>query len=412
MAITEDASTPAVVSGTGMGSITTASFSPPANTLLIALACGGSSQTGSGETTTTITDSTGGSWLRKTWAGSSSWPRGEVAVFYRYLSAAPGSMTVTASWAQNAQGRFLAVRVLNGANSSQTGASASAFQASNLEVSISTTTAGAWVYGVVDDPYGTQTFTAGSGNTIINSFGDTSDGLQIAAIKASAAVTTPGAFTFGVTNNGDGGYVACMEVLPSGEFGGGGGGTAASGVPVMRTWTDGEVVTAAEMNSNVRDPINFLISPPRCLLTTSAGATFSSNASPTVITQWDTPLVNTDGIWSSGNPQRMTANTPGLYEVQMYLHFPWVTVSGNTSYQCGITLNAGGTWSGSAALVEATGLGSADQNLGTSVNCVVVQYLNKGDYLEFYEAQDSGSNSSPIAGPFGLLASVRWIAST
>jgi hypothetical protein len=58
-------------------------------------------------------------------------------------------------------------------------------------------------------------------------------------------------------------------------------------VPVPITWVAGTVVTAAQLNSNLRDCTNFLLNPPRCILTRSLSVQSIPNNSTTTVA-WDT----------------------------------------------------------------------------------------------------------------------------
>jgi hypothetical protein len=118
MPIAEDPSTPPVTTDTaGTGTQTTASFSPPAGSLLVAIAGGGYG--GSAVPTITFSDSTGGAWTVAATTGAQL-ARASIAI--RYLAAAPGAMTVSAAFASLTGDRYLAVRVLTGAAAVQTGA--------------------------------------------------------------------------------------------------------------------------------------------------------------------------------------------------------------------------------------------------------------------------------------------------
>lgn len=210
MAITENASTPAVATATGpgTGSITSAAFSPPANSMLVALVAGGWGN--SGLMSASVTDSTGGTWTPGPMAqGTSTGARGVVAMFRRYLPSAPGSMTVTGTITNLQGGRLLAVRVLDGADPDQTGAasvtkvasSASGGQSTNGTVSITTTEAGSQVYGISDDATNDNSWTANGATTALSggSFVDATDSVTLVAWKATNATTTPGSIVLGGT---------------------------------------------------------------------------------------------------------------------------------------------------------------------------------------------------------------------
>lgn len=145
--IAEDLSTPPpVYSGTTAAtgqSVTTAPFSPPGSSLLVALV---GCDTLAGTPVLAVSDSGGHTWTEKISAGT-----GETAsIWTAPVGAAPGPITVTAANTALQTGTIaLVVRVDTGANVVQTGAAA----ASNTnvlglapQVSIPTTTRGSWVY--------------------------------------------------------------------------------------------------------------------------------------------------------------------------------------------------------------------------------------------------------------------------
>jgi hypothetical protein len=70
----------------------------------------------------------------------------------------------------------------------------------------------------------------------------------------------------------------------------------------------GDVLTAAFWNSNVRDNLNFLYSPPSCrVVRTSDLTSYSSGADIT----WSSESWDTDTMFSTGTT--ITINTAGLY---------------------------------------------------------------------------------------------------
>lgn len=80
-------------------------------------------------------------------------------------------------------------------------------------------------------------------------------------------------------------------------------------------WVAGTVPTANEFNSNIRDAINFFLSPPRVQVTHSATITRPSPASWSLI-PWNTEAADADSTHDpvTANSQ-LVAKTPGLYHV-------------------------------------------------------------------------------------------------
>lgn len=223
MAITEDASTPAIIQQTGSGVSTTASFSPPSSSLLVALVSGGWGNTAL--MTAAVTDSTGGTWTAAvTAAGTNTGLRGIAAVFYRYLPTTPGAMTVSATFTGLQGGRELAVRVLNGAASSQAGAGAGSQVNGTATtagtVSVTTTVAGSVVYGIADNPNANNAYTPNAATSVLTGtptgvFADATDSVRLVAWKATNATVTPGATTLGGTwTAAANSNIAAFEAIP------------------------------------------------------------------------------------------------------------------------------------------------------------------------------------------------------
>lgn len=218
MAISEDASTPATVTrATSAAALTTASFSPPAGSLLVALS---SWAAASGTQTAVISDSGVHTWTRPVRANASG--AGDAEISYTYLSSAPGSITVTGTVTGGGTTEFLSVRVLNGASSTQTGATAAHTSGTTPTIALTTTTVGSWVYGCLMDLASSQAaLTANAASTTITWFNNTADGENAASFKASAATVSPGATTYGwAAGAADTYMLAAWEVLPAaGTFG-------------------------------------------------------------------------------------------------------------------------------------------------------------------------------------------------
>jgi hypothetical protein len=215
MAITEDGSTPAVVSNSNLVStLTTASFSPPANSLLVAIVgCYSSGSNGA----ITVTDSGGHTWTKKLEAVAHI----TTAIWECQLTTAPGSITVSGAYSNNAGDEFLAVRVLNGAATSQTGAGTATHTVTSATTadtySLTTTQTNSVVYGIAFNYSTSSGFTPNAATTAITpALVDTPNGANELAWKSTSATTTPGATTFGGTwgSSCTQGNVA-LEILPA-----------------------------------------------------------------------------------------------------------------------------------------------------------------------------------------------------
>jgi hypothetical protein len=184
-------------------------------------------------------------------------------------------------------------------------------------------------------------------------------------------------------------------------------------VPNVSTETTGITTTAPTLNSDLRDAFNFLLAPPQCTVTTTGTTTVASGTVPSLFNGWASTVVMNDGQWSSGTPSRLTAMTPGLYEISLYLHYSYVSFTGQQVAHCGIALNNGGAaWlnqNGANRLAEDTRVMSQVSALGTSIDIIVETFLNVNDYVEAYTAQTSGSNGTIASGVFNAAFGIRWV---
>lgn len=221
MAITQDASTPTVSTGTGTTTpLTSPSFSPPSGSLVLVLAGAGWSNTGT--VGMTVTDSGSHTWTNPvTCIGHVSGNGGGVGIWYSYFASAPGSITVSVAYTglvAGSGGRMLRVVVLDGAASSQAGAgtASNSYNATTGTVSVTTTTTGSLVWGVSDDTTSNHSWTPNAATTTDSTYNDSTDVVSLVSWKATSATGTPGATTLGGTWSGSGNTNQCaFEVLPA-----------------------------------------------------------------------------------------------------------------------------------------------------------------------------------------------------
>lgn len=214
MAISEDTSHQPVPVHSTTRTATTASFSPQASTLMVALlAVDGATGT---PATVAVTDSLSGTWtLLKRINVSTAGVGGSAEVWCRYLSSAPGSMTVTGDWSTNGQpAGNLTVRCLLGAASSQTGATGGQGGASVAATAVLTPTQiGSWVYGANVNYFTNETMTANAATSLIDSFQDTTNGDTWSVFKGSASTSSLTSTTYGFTHAVSEFNTAAAEIL-------------------------------------------------------------------------------------------------------------------------------------------------------------------------------------------------------
>ncbi|WP_433520151.1 hypothetical protein ACQP2T_63465 (plasmid) [Nonomuraea sp. CA-143628] len=86
-------------------------------------------------------------------------------------------------------------------------------------------------------------------------------------------------------------------------------------VPNPRTWTSSEQVTAAKLNTDIRDSWNFFKARPFCLLGKTADTSITISTLTAI--PWDVELKDSDNGHSNvTNNTRYTAQTAGWYSVR------------------------------------------------------------------------------------------------
>lgn len=145
-----------------------------------------------------------------------------------------------------------------------------------------------------------------------------------------------------------------------------------------RTWVAGEVVTAALLNTHLRDDVSFLANPPACRV--------YSNAAAQVINPSLTPLFNqerydTDNMHSTAAlTSRITFNTSGLYLVGGCVR---IQTGGGGARDLGITLNGTTVIGYNLVATNATG--------GPTIITTATAYkFAVADYIELNIVQNAG----------------------
>lgn len=174
-------------------------------------------------------------------------------------------------------------------------------------------------------------------------------------------------------------------------------------IPNPPTFTVLEKLTAALVNTNVRDAVDFLTAVPFCVLTNTAAQSIANN-SPTAIT-FDTEVIDQDGMHSTTTAtSRLTAVTPG-----------WYMMSGNVPFNGAA---AGSRWVAfqiNGVPTSRAGF-AAVPNAGTdkaSPSTTVPVFLNVGDYVEMVCLHNSGAALSTDASTAtgGVRLSALWVHS-
>lgn len=156
------------------------------------------------------------------------------------------------------------------------------------------------------------------------------------------------------------------------------------------------------LNTNVRDAVNFLLSPPRARVWQSVAQTITnSTGTPTAVT-FTSEDVDTDTIHSvASNTSRMTIVTPGRYRCTGS-----VGIAANATGVRTLRLQKNGVTT--IAAVRQAGTAAATQYMQITEDILCVT----GDYIELTIEQNSGgslalSNSSDVT-----YLHVVWVSTT
>ena len=163
------------------------------------------------------------------------------------------------------------------------------------------------------------------------------------------------------------------------------------------TKTDGDGFSAAEFNQNVRDNVEFLYEPPRCLLNHNLNQTIANNTITALL--FNQEIADNDSMHSLlSNTSRITVNTAGVYALTAAVQF-----DGNTTGVRTVSI----VMNGSDTLVTQDA-----ENLGTNsikLNVATLYYLDVNDYVEVRVRQDSGGNLDSETGAGLPNFRVAWI---
>lgn len=100
-------------------------------------------------------------------------------------------------------------------------------------------------------------------------------------------------------------------------------------VPSPRTWAVGELLTAAKLNTDLRDGLSFLLGPPLAVLVKNATQSVSSTTF-TPLT-WEVEQIDRDGGHSTvTNTSRYTCLTAGWYHLHASIRWDSINFNGET----------------------------------------------------------------------------------
>ena len=218
-AIAVDGTSPAVLSTMGSKAVTltTASFTPPANTMLAVLVSFEYQTTGNAAPAFTVTDSVSGSYVTGPFVydGTSA----AAGIWTEYLYNSPGAMTLTLNiTAAAAYGAILAVYVLDGPAPIQTGAAHSTATPTSPTTgwtgNITTTFNGSWV--MIATSGAAQAVVTPSGITTLYDLQDTTEGASLLTARQATVTSVPGVTPLGWTSSVAGSFAwSALEIYPA-----------------------------------------------------------------------------------------------------------------------------------------------------------------------------------------------------
>jgi len=165
-----------------------------------------------------------------------------------------------------------------------------------------------------------------------------------------------------------------------------------------RSWTAGETVTSTILNTHVRDNLNAIASPPYAYVRASNSTTVG--ASDQVAISFNTEVADTDNMFSSGVPTRLTISTAGLYLITG----GWsLSLTASHIAEATIGLNGGLLPHSSQAVIA----GATTYNASVSTTCFY--RLSAGDYLELYAYTTRTSVSTLTSNSNMSFMQARWM---
>lgn len=160
-------------------------------------------------------------------------------------------------------------------------------------------------------------------------------------------------------------------------------------VPSQSTVAVNQPITAALWNDDVRDAINFLLSPPQCRAYANTGTSLP-NATFTAVAL-DGEDGDSDAMHStSTNNSRVTAVTAGLYLLHGQVGHDAVNTTGYRTMA--IRLN------GSAVIAYSDRAVPAGATIPSFTGTSCLYQLSAGDYVELIAYQSSGGSNPSSAG--------------
>lgn len=179
-------------------------------------------------------------------------------------------------------------------------------------------------------------------------------------------------------------------------------------VPTAYDAVAGHKLTAVELDSGVRDPLNWYLNDFPRVYAYQSGNLPCLNGVAKLIT-YDSEVYDTDSMHSTSSlTSRIVFQTPGLYRHTIKVHMATATF---TTLNLTINKNAAGAVGGGITLAnpdfKSTAAGPG--------NCVLIfnwPYTVAGDYIEMFITQTVGASVNTAAGALATYVQCEWIAAT
>jgi hypothetical protein len=169
------------------------------------------------------------------------------------------------------------------------------------------------------------------------------------------------------------------------------------------------LVTAAQMNANIRDAGNFMLTAPYCNVFRSAALSPANNT--LTLVSWDAETEDNDAMHSTGtNPSRIICQTPGVFGIAAAVS--WVTAASLTARRISVRLNAAGASAGGTLVLIKDDVNTGSTfSVDQSVPLLFYNYrmVNIGDYLEMFIEQESGGTLAITPGANCTYFQMKWI---
>ena len=161
-------------------------------------------------------------------------------------------------------------------------------------------------------------------------------------------------------------------------------------VPSVPTFNAGSVATAVTLNQ-LGSAVSFLLAPPKAILQQTnaspyAGGQSISATTPTAI-GFNSEILDSDNGWTSGNPTKYYAQTPGYFLVEGVWQSTAETTSGYRGVYFRITTgsnNPGGSGNTSSYGSQRTPnvTSSSGANYSAVDGAILLPYMYVNDYVE------------------------------